>query len=294
MPLTRWLKGLRHRWLEPSWIFSTQGMIWRLLPAPGKRFVGEERDISQKSVSLFCIEQETGAIQWRNLRLHEPWWIGIEAVHKDLVLLHEYAMPDLPDHKKIHALELSSGKVLWKNEELRYLFAYQDSIYAVEIGHEDNRYYEVDLMTGEKSREVDASSIATMREIAYSQNTASVEFPAPFQGGGDDDLSRMIAHLTKGESRIESIEYLRKGEFLALCYHTVISPDPAQRIMDQHFMISDGRRMVYHELLNDRVQNVVPDAFFGIGDFVYSIKGKRVLQAFNFSKGVSTDGQDKN
>ena len=294
MPLTRWWNGLRRRWLEPSWIFSAQGMIWRLLPATGKRFVGEERDISQKSASLFCIEQATGEIQWRNSRLHEPWWIGIEAVHKDMVLLHEYAMPDLPDHKKIHALELASGRTLWKNEELRFLFAYENSIYALEIGHEENHYFEVDLITGEIIREVDAPYIATMRDIAYSQNAETVEFPVPFQGGVDDDLSGTITRLTKGESRIESIEYLRKGEFLALCYHTAITRDPARQMMDQHFMISDGRRVLYHELLNEGVQNVVPDSFFGIGDFVYSIKDKRVLQAFNFSQGSGTDGQDKN
>ncbi|OLD75076.1 MAG: hypothetical protein AUI33_05785 [Ignavibacteria bacterium 13_1_40CM_2_61_4] len=141
---------------------------------------------------------------------------------------------------------------------------------------------------------MDAPYIATMRDIAYSQNAETVEFPVPFQGGVDDDLSGTITRLTKGESRIESIEYLRKGEFLALCYHTAITRDPARQMMDQHFMISDGRRVLYHELLNEGVQNVVPDSFFGIGDFVYSIKDKRVLQAFNFSQGSGTDGQDKN
>jgi hypothetical protein len=267
-------------------------MIWRLLPAPGKRFIGEEREISQKSVSFFCIEQETGTIRWRNLRLQEPWWIGIEAVHKDVVLLHEYAMPDLPDHKKIHALDLSSGRTLWQNEELRYLFAYQESIYAVEIGYEVQRYYELNLMTGHIAREVDASYAATIRDIAYSQTTEPVEFPVRFEQRTGDELGRTIARLTKGENTIESIDYLRRGEFLALCYHTALGQDPAGRLMDQHFMISDGRRILYHEILNERVQNVVPDAFFGIGDFVYSIKGKQVLQAFNFSKGARTDGQD--
>ena len=294
MPVTRWLTGFRRKWLEPSWVFSAQGMIWRLLPAPGKRFVGEERDVNQKSASFFCIEQETGRIQWRNLELQEPWWIGIEAIQKDVVLLHEYAMPDLPDHKKIHALELSSGRVLWKNEELRYLFAYQESIYAAELRHEDTYYYEVDLMSGEITRAVDAAYVATIRGIAFSHDAEPVDFPVPFRRGADEDLSPMIEQLTKRENRIESIEYLRKGDLLALCYHTAVSPDPAQRVMDQHFMISDGRRMLYHELLNERVQNAVPDSLFGIGDFVYSIKGKRVLQAFNFGKGARTDGQDKN
>src|SRR5258705_3352973 len=160
MSLTGWLRGSsRGKHLAPAWEFHVRGIIWRLLVSGKGQFVGEERNINERSVSFFCIDSESGTPLWRDLRLAEPWWIGIEALHDDLVLLHEFAMPDFPDHKKIHALDLSSGKLLWSNEEVTYLFSHGNAIYAAKDLNDVRTYLELDSMSGKERRELDGDAL---------------------------------------------------------------------------------------------------------------------------------------
>ena len=294
IPLRGWFSALvRRESLSPAWEYRVRGVIWRLLPTERGQFVGEERDIEGKAVSFFCVRQDTGALQWGNLRLREPWWIGIEAVHNDLVLLHQYAVPDFPDHKKIHALDLSTGRLLWSNEDFKYLFAYGDNIYCSGELPDGPLYVELDSMSGRQNRELDAQEVnALRRTIQYRE---PVDFPVPFLNSEGDhvDVGGTIEKLVAGERRIQFIEFLQRNEFLAVAYYAAIGNDSdklpgeplAEPLMNQHFIIAEGRtgRVLFKEVLNSRASAAVPDSFFSLGDMLYSIAGKNVLKAFNLA-----------
>ena len=280
---------VRGKRLRPVWEFTVRGVIWRLLPTGKGQFVGEERDIEKKSVSFFCIRQDTGAVQWAHLRLAESWWIGIEAVHNDVVLLHEFAMPDFPDHKKIHALDLSSGRLLWANEDLKYLFARGDNVYAARDLTEESLFVELDGSTGRERRELDPQEANSLRRRV--QEGIPIDFPIPFPnaGGGRDDVGAAIEKVVAGANRVRFIEYLQRNEFLAVGYYAAIgseSADPlGEQLLDQHFVIAEmgTGRILYREVLNSRASAAVPDAFFGLGDRLYSISGRNVLKAFDLA-----------
>lgn len=291
MLLMGWLRALvRGRSLTPAWEYAVKGVIWRVLPTETGQFVGEERNIQEKSVSFFCIRQDSGAIQWADVRLPERWWIGIEAVHNSLVLLHEFALPDFPDHKKIHALDLSSGRLRWSNEKLRYIFARGDRIYAADdLGAV---YSELDSITGEETQQLNAEEVHALRRTA--QYDDPIDFPLPFVNseGRQDDVARTIEKLVSGANRIQFIEYLQKGDILAVDYYSTIGKDPLERLMDQHFIIAERQsgRILYREVLNSNASGAVPDAFFGLGDRLFAITDKRVLKAFNLPPGSTNRG----
>lgn len=266
-----------------------RGVIWRLLPTVRGQFVGEERNAPEKTVSFFCIRQDNGQVLWSGVRLPEPWWIGIEAVHEGVALLHEFAVPDFPDHKKIHALDLSTGTLLWSDQDAKFLFADGGSIYALS-GPDDGRYIAIDIRSGARTRELEAEEVRNLRRHAHSHTPEPVEFPAPFdyRGEGESPLRARIDGLLRDTRRLRFIEYIEKKGILALGYYTSVSDDLPDPPMDHHFIIADaGSETLYRDLLNERTSAAVPDTFFAIGDMLFTIAGKKVLKAFDLSR---TDG----
>jgi hypothetical protein len=271
-----------------------------LLATGRGQFVGEERNVQEKSVSFFCIDEESGTPRWNDLKLEEPWWIGIEALHDDLLLLHEFAVPDFPDHKKIHAFDLSSGKLRWSNPEVKYLFSHNGSIYASNDRREGTVYLELDGMTGRETRELDGESLNSIRKsVRYEE---LLDFPVPFvkaagdsdmhSAGEQPDLASTMAKLLSGAERILFVEYLRKGNLLGVAYYAAIENDPVDPLLDHHFIIAEEEsgRILYRDILNSHASAAVPDAFFGRGDRFYSISGKKVLRAFNTTTGQGERG----
>lgn len=111
----------RRKSLRPSWEFSTQGVLWRLHPAPGSKFVGEERDLASRTATFFCLDAETGVPLWRGEKFGDGWWTGLSGIFRGVLLLHGFATPDLPEEKKIIAVDLLSGRELWRNDEFTFL-----------------------------------------------------------------------------------------------------------------------------------------------------------------------------
>lgn len=283
--LFRW--GVRGKRLTPAWEFPARGVIWRLLPTVRGQFVGEERNTPEKSVSFFSIRQDNGKVLWSGVRLIEPWWIGIEAIHDGVVLLHEFAVPDFPDHKKIHALDLSTGGHLWSNEETKYLFGAGDSIYAAAERDGVVRYVSLDCATGRERGEVEASEIAVLRRRAHSEAHETVEFPFPFDRDADrgEGPGRRIESVLLGSERIQFIEYIEKQRIIALGYYTLRGEDELTPTMDHHFVIAEQGtgRILHHDVLNAGVSAAVPDTFFAIGDMIFTIAEKKTLKAFDVS-----------
>src|ERR1043165_73152 len=152
--------------LRPAWNFVANGVIWRLLISQNGYLVGEDRNKESKMVTFFCIHLESGEVLWQGKLFDEDWWMGLEARHNDIVFMHEFATPDLPEHKKIPAVDMMTGRPLWTNEQSKFLFAHEDRVYTVKDGFETRTFIELDLRTGKEMREVDTAVVNELRNSA--------------------------------------------------------------------------------------------------------------------------------
>src|ERR1041385_7071151 len=144
----RWRFGKRNNQVKVAWLFKAKGMIWRLLPTTDGYFVGEDRTLDNKKTTFFCIDQKSGEVRWQNVSFGEDWWISLEVIHDDIVFLHEYAVPSMPEHKKIFALSLPTGKLLWSNDTLKFEFVAGEHVYASRETFEARIFFELDVGTG--------------------------------------------------------------------------------------------------------------------------------------------------
>jgi hypothetical protein len=281
------ISNLFVRNLAPQWKFTAKGILWRILPSKDDYFVGEDRNLAGKSVTFFCINPTSGKVYWHDVQFHEKWWIGLEAIHRDIVFFHEFASPDLPGHKKIYAVELPTGRLLWFNEELEFLFAYKEMVYASRIAGEQRMFSELDLRSGAVLREPDFSAVNALRDTALNVS-GNVQFPHPFDASVNVPLpvGESIEQAITPARNPDSIEYLAIDGKIIVGYYDNVSPKAGEQVLIQNIVIvdSDAGKIIYRDVLNstDSACSVpVPDMFFGRGSHIYYVKEKKTLSAID-------------
>lgn len=265
------------------WQYTTTGRLWKLVPAGGKIFVGEDRDIESKRTTFFCIERDTGEVRWKDIQFAEPWWIDIETVYRGTLLLHEFGNPSLPDHRKIIAVDLLTGQVLWRRDDLRFETACDDTVVGSLDRFEGRQFVCLDLRTGiAKDKSVTEESISLYRKTG-SDPDPGIEFPVRLNP--DTSPPHMIlAALRKDSGRHEgneSLEYLVKGNSLLISRAIMEQAGDGTRKTTQLFLVADRARgtVVFRDVIDRDLHLPLPDPFFTIRSMVYYIKNKRTLIA---------------
>jgi len=262
--------------IRPAWDFKASSTIWRILPAGVDYVVGEIRDGEKKTVSFFCVRLEDGRRCWEGNVIPEKWWAGIEAVHGNILFLHEYPVPSMPDHRKIFAIEIPTGKLLWTNEELAFSFGLDGKVYASKDLFERRAYYGLDAVTGTVGEEVPPEEIQSLLTLRRDGWGGHVEIPTvgevvPDAAGGMLDPS---AELIPGDS-------LRCGEVeIVTCYEKDQGPALQPSIREHLFVVdTTGGEVLFHDVVCDRLSGPVPGTFFRVGERILYIKNRSILRS---------------
>jgi outer membrane protein assembly factor BamB len=280
----------KDRGIKPAWQYETDGQLWRMLFSDSGRIVGEDRDEEKKEVTFFCLDEVRGKVLWNHVGLSERWWIGIETLYDGIVYLHEYVKPDLPQHKRIIALDIESGTILWRNDELLPLFVARDKFYAAKETFEKRIYYELNTRTGEIEREF--SEIDENLDPSWGEKgirNQDIEFPEVMQNSGGDSnrLWETVGAHCDVKKAVGDIEYIQRENLLFFNYHervSNLSADPP--ILKNIFKVVETKRnrVVYSEALNERVLAPAPDSFFFKGSQLFYVKNKNLLSAIRLNK----------
>ena len=276
---------------SPAWTYTTHGMIWRILFSDSGRIFGESRDQEQKRVSFFCLDGQTGTPLWEGREFEERWWIGIEAVRDDVALLHEFAKPDLPEHKRIKALEGTTGNLLWKNDELTYWFGYGTTLYAYKDLFEKRVGYALNIRSGEILQTFDDSfeELRRIRSLATDeQRQEAFRFPEILDANSVDPLiEATVRKATAGTRVAGEIEYIREQGYLVFNYHVPEADTGAEApLFSNRLSVIDmqGNKSVFSAVLAHNVKAFIPDSFFAKLPYVYFIKDQTTLTAVKLWK----------
>lgn len=275
--------SLFSRSLTPAWSFACQGTIWRLLLGDRGFLVGECRNEEKKETVFFCLNEETGEPVWRHGGLEERWWVGLEAVCKNRVLLHGFETPDMPGHKRLIALDLESGTEVWRNDEVTFWFSYQSRIYTYRTMFEKRVALVLDLETGELLETHEGiEDLAALRQLAREEDPhASLDFPEILEPGeAPPKLRPFIEREIRHHRPVGAIEAVARGPFLLMNYHREGKGSTAEKpLLENHFIIFDSTsgKKVFSDVLIRNAHAPVPDAFFIRNSSVFFIKDQKNL-----------------
>ncbi len=275
--------------LRPSWSYTTSGVLWRLLFSETNFIVGEDRDTAAKNVSFFCLNAANGDVLWKNVSFGEPWWIGIDAVVRDKVFLHGFKRPDMPEHGKIVAVDLGTGRELWRNNDYAFLYATFDRVIAFRDMFERRLYYELDAATGEFMQELNEAPADLYETQNGRHGRDNFLFPESLTDDASDYslVAPMIdKHCTRSAIR-GTVEYARSSGKLVFNYHAIQSRDDERNleVLQNRLCIVDEEsgKQVYADIINSSTSGAVPDSFFVDEATAYYIKEKNTLIAVSIS-----------
>jgi hypothetical protein len=273
--------------LSPSWQFNVEGQIWRLLPAAQGYLIGEERNASTMSVSFFCLEQQAGKVRWDKFQLDEKWWVGLEGIHGKIVFLHGYASPDWPVHKRVVAIDVATGTLRWMNDEVRFLFASGDAVYAVKEAFEELIFVKLDIATGSILEEVPRDQINVLQSAVQPETVTDLFYPAKGSEQLMEKLKTADVITSDGvEKAISYMESIESENNIAIAYYqniTTIETTPVYRlsivIIDQ-----TNNRVLYHDVMNAHSSVPYPETYFVMNGIIHYVKEKKSIMAIPFSE----------
>ena len=278
-----WLR--RRPSLERLWSFEASGSIWRIIPLESGRILGEVRLHQEKRASFFCLMEKTGAVAWKDREFDETWWIGIEAVARGILILHTYEKPDLPEHRGMIALDVETGRELWRVPDVTFWFLTENRVYAHRRSFEARVVQEIVLSTGELVHTLDDAlpELAQIRRAAEeSIQTGEIALPAPSTSGDDPLLDRFVTQWAGSEGGVTGVESLRLDDYLLVSYYLPTgAKEHQQPRFNNHFRVVDLRKqkLIHTEILASAVPAIVPDTFYVRDGAIISIKDLRTLRA---------------
>ncbi len=247
--------------------------------------VGEDRNVDSKSVTFFCVEQQSGKVLWKDVSLNEKWWVGIENIHKNILLIHGYATPDMPDHKKIYAFDIKTGKQLWMNEDITFLFSYKGSIYTSKDTYENKLYSEMNPSDGGYIRKIDPDEINSIARRASEEDVDRRIFPKSFsnQSQMSSEFDNIARQTMSSKKNIEMIEYIETPDYYIFTYYEPLDVVQQPSGYRQDIVVLERRKknVIYRECMNSNTKALYPETYFSIGDYLYYIQERKKITALH-------------
>jgi hypothetical protein len=269
--------------IRPAWQFRAKGVVWRLIPAPSGLFLGEDRSLDTKRATFFCVDHATGEVLWQDVATIEQWWLGVEAIHRDRILLHGFAQPDMPEHRGIIALDLFTGKQVWRRDDLKFLCAAGDAIFG-SINMIDRRVViELKARDGSEAAHHDELPIYAREARTEDLTVDECLFPSVLDEESEDlalPRESVLRHC-KSDLMIGSVEYIEWDGLIAVSFHEKTN---SEGVLSLRLAIIDSGRdeVVYSEMLEPAVRGFVPDAFFVRSRFLFYVKERTLLIALRY------------
>ncbi len=267
-----------------EWEINFLHPIWRVFPNHQNYITVEVRNVIDKVVSFHCLDALTGLSKWDNINLSETWWIGIEGIFGDVVILHEYERPDLPAHKNIIAVDINTGKTLWSNDELIFVSSGDNILIASRNSFAATQKLKLNLLTGETLCELNDSAYkSTINDIKINER---LYYQTPFEfsinelpneithrfikkQNKNDDIADPVEVFTDAENDVNVIGYSRK----------VLNENSTPMYDEFIYVLSNKNTILYKDKIVSSVNMPVIPKYFVKENFLYHIKDKTILKA---------------
>src|SRR6187402_3459189 len=112
------IKTVLERKLEFNFSHVFNGIVWNsVVSEDGSVLVFEIRDNQRKQVSFAALNVKDNSWLWQNKMSEEMWWVNLNGVSSDRILLTMYTETNNPDKKGILVYDLSSFTLCWWNND---------------------------------------------------------------------------------------------------------------------------------------------------------------------------------
>lgn len=268
--------------IKKNYSFSNKKNIWRLIPSESGYLVIEERDMISKEVFFNCLKTEDGKVYFQNFQLEEKYWVGIEAIYKNIIIFHKFRKPDMPGHKGVYAFDILSRKLIWQNDDLIFLLAKDEQVYAYQTSFEGREYFVLHYLTGELIKDLGSefNEVNKLREESMrSDFVNNFLFPEKFiENAETQSFAKLFNQQIVGQKVIGDINWLEQNGLVMFNYHEQNS----NGTFNNHFSVVDisKGKIILNEILNSNSKSLTLESFFIIENLLFLLVGKTKLVVY--------------
>jgi hypothetical protein len=284
----------RNQKLVPAWQYRCDGILWRIQVSDKGMIIGEDRDTEKKTVSFFCIEEKSGEVLWNKRTFEETYWISIDSINANTVFFHEFKSPSFPEKKRIYAVDVFSGKLKWKNNELRFHCALNNCVYAANETFASRTFVVLDIHTGAIIRELENDKQLHIIEQEAEREQAFHRLQLPSVCSMNNVLSQeRMSSLKKHFSShrvIDEIELFENDNFVIVSYYenmseSELTPQLVQRL--RIFRKQQSFKNIFSDVISQKVSMVLHDSFYLKENILFYIKNKKIFTALNLDSATT-------
>lgn len=264
---------------KPLWVHTVEGVLWRVVPTGRGVLVCETRDVEKKMTHFAGVNQTNGRLVWQNSSLGEQWWLGVEAVCGDVLLLHKFAKPDMPEHRGMLAVDVGSGQLLWQNDELKFQAAGDDFFVASQRSLTGEQFFQFDHRTARVLREV-ASRATEWGNISGRMEKQLFPLPLSRLEPENSAIAARIRSHCDAKNVVGAVEYIEHERALAFSFHERRSSSSDEyAALDHRLIILSNDDMIFSDIIKRNSPVFVPDSFFVENDLLFFVRERTKLTA---------------
>lgn len=270
--------------LKKTFTFTDKNQIWRLLISNSDYLIIETRNTGKKEVYFHCIDLQKGKTIFKDYQFVEKFWIGIEAVSDNKILLHKFAKPNMPEHKGIIAFDIENQKILWNNDDLTFLSIVKNKIYAFRKKFDGQDIFLLDADNGKIIEEFGNNSgimNRIMEDVRSEEDFSDYKYPEKFNTIDNPLIESLIENEVKDKNIASLVEYLVYDDFLFFNYYVKLPTN----LLDNNFVVYNivKKKKVISEVINKSLNSFSPDSFFLYKNFLLLLENKMKLTVHKIS-----------
>jgi hypothetical protein len=254
------------RKLEFNFSHVFNGIVWNsVVSEDGAVLVFEIRDSQQKQVSFSALHVKDNAWLWKDKVSEEPWWVNLNAVSANRILLTMYTETNNPDKKGILVYDLPAFHLNWWNNDFSLTAVSKGFVFGMTSTY-GSREVILDIQSGKEVKETNAEpsySFSVLRPQLYHDGTEYFKTVQLF-------LKKKL-----NLQAIASLEYLENDGLIFISFYT-----QGEGLANDLIVLSAMGNIVLHEKMSDHLKGIGWDTFFILSGCVFFVRNKVELVSY--------------
>lgn len=254
------------RKLEFNFSHVFNGIVWSsVVSDDGSVLVFEIRDAQNKQVSFAALEVKENKWLWQNKVSEELWWVNLNAVSSNYIVLTIYTETNNPDKKGILVYDMATFTLNWWNNDF--------SLTAVSNG------YVFGMSSTFGSREV-VLNLLSGKEVKGDnmpeKNGVAVHRPQQYLEGSEyfKTVKKFLEEKLNLQP-ISSLEYLEYDGLIFISFYA-----QGEGLANNLIVLSAMGNVILHEKMSDHLKGIGWDTFFILSGCVFFVRNKVELVSY--------------
>lgn len=256
-----------NRSLELYFSHTFNGTIWNTVISPDEEvLLLEVRDHQNRQVTFSALQYTDNTWLWHEVKLDEPWWVGLAAASQGVILFTIYLDTANPDKKGIVACALTDCKLLWWNNDFSMVAMEEECVRGVSSKYGFKELM-LDLKTGKELTGIIQPQAEPptvwVKPVQYTEGTPYFETVKTF-------LEQKL-----NLSPVAALEYLEWEGFIFVSYYRT-----EVDLVNYLLVLSAEGNVVLHEKLDEHLKGIGLDTFFILSGCLIFVRNKRELVSY--------------